>query len=231
MNANLKQTIKYLKTKRRVLFLTTSNRWIGDKEDAKSTLLAKHIQNLVGEDRITLLDATRLTIHVCEGNVSARKGNTCGAKAAVLKDSKKNPSRLHRCWANINNKDDELWRVSRALLRSDAIVFFGSVRWGQMNSIYQKVIERLTWLENRHSSFGEANVLAGIDAGLICTGHNWNEEAVIATQKHVLKFFGFNVPTELSWFWRYTRDSGDESRRSYKAAFAKFAEAFEIETP
>jgi multimeric flavodoxin WrbA len=230
MNANLNKTITSLKKKRHVLFITTSNRWIGDEEDTKSTLLAKRIQTMLGEDKITLLDATRLKIHPCEGNVSRRKGNNCGAKGAVLKDSRKNPSGLHRCWANINNKDDKLWRVSRALLRSDAVVFFGSVRWGQMNSIYQKVIERLTWLENRHSTFGEANVLAGISAGLICTGHNWNEEHVIATQKQVLKFFGFNVPTALSWFWRYTRDSGDESRQSYRDAFKVFAEEFDIET-
>ena len=229
MNSHLTKTLAVLKRKRKILFVVTSNRWSGDREDPKSTLLAKHIQKLVGKDKVTLLDATRLKIHTCEGNVSIRKGNTCGAKGAVLKDSKKNPSGLHRCWASINHKDDELWKVSQALLRADTIVFFGSVRWGQMNSIYQKLIERLTWLENRHSTFGQKNVLAGIDAGLICIGQNWNEENVLATQTQVLKFFGFKVPTELSWFWRYTRDSGDESRRSYQAAFAKFAEEFEIE--
>jgi multimeric flavodoxin WrbA len=228
MNNNISRTVSILKKKRKVLFITTSNRWSGEKEDAKSTLLAKHIAGLVGEKRVTIIDATRLNIYPCEGNVSARKGNYCGEQKAALKDASKNPSGNHRCWASINNKDDELWVVSKALLESDAVVFFGSVRWGQMNSVYQKLIERLTWLENRHATLGEGNLLEGIDAGLICTGHNWNGANVVKLQKQVLSFFGFRVQDALSWSWQFTKDSGDESQESYRAAFPKFAKEFGI---
>lgn len=49
---------------------------------------------------------------------------------ARLADPEKNPSGEHRCWASMNNPDDELWRISRELLQSDAVLFFGSVRLG-----------------------------------------------------------------------------------------------------
>lgn len=57
-----------------------------------------------------------------------------------------------------------------------------------MNSFYQKLIERLTWLENRHSSLGEENILQKIDAGLIAIGHNWNG-AVIHTEAGFIVFW------------------------------------------
>ena len=34
-------------------------------------------------------DASKLNIYQCEGNVSTSKGNSCGLKDAVLKDSEK----------------------------------------------------------------------------------------------------------------------------------------------
>ena len=98
-----------------------------------------------------------------------------------------------------------------------------------MNSIYQKLIERLTWIENRHSTFGESNLLKNIDAGLICIGHNWNGKNVIKIQKKVLNFFGFKTPKELFWNWQYTNDANEESQESYKKAFPKFIKDFEIE--
>ena len=41
--------VKHLKNKKKILFLTTSNRWEGDKEKPKSTLLAEHIKSEVGD--------------------------------------------------------------------------------------------------------------------------------------------------------------------------------------
>jgi multimeric flavodoxin WrbA len=52
----------------------------------------------------------------------------------------------------MNHKDDELWKISKPLFEADVVIFFSSIRWGQTNSYYQKIIERLTWLENRHST-------------------------------------------------------------------------------
>lgn len=228
MEKHLQKTITHLKTKNKILFLTTSNRWIpkdGLAEKAKSTELAEMMQSLLGQEKVTIIDVPELLIFPCEGNISSKDGNMCGIKASLLKDEKKNPSGLHRCWASINNPKDELWKISKALFESDCVIFFGSVRWGQMNSFYQKLIERLSWLENRHSTLGEKNVLAKIDAGIIATGHNWNGKNVIKTQKDVLKFYGFKVVPQLCWNWQFTTPE-DESNASYKKAITAFQKTF-----
>lgn len=227
MNEHMKSTIKLLQNKQHILFLTTSNRWRGEKNDIpKSTMLAQKIAEKVGTHKVEIIDVPSLLIYPCEGNVSTKGGNSCGLLDAVLKNAEKNPSGLHRCWASINNPDDELWKISKALFASDAVVFFGSVRWGQMNSFYQKLIERLTWIENRHSTLGETNEVANIAAGVIAIGQNWRGEDVVATQKQVLSYFGFQTPDELSWNWQYTTESSDESPESYKLAFKTFSQEF-----
>jgi len=219
--------INYLKDKEKVLLLTTSNRWEGDKEQPKSTQLAEFVKKEIGNN-VELIDVSKLTIHCCEGNVSKMDGNNCGVKDAALKDKEKNPSGNHRCWASINNKDDELWKVSKPLFEADAVVFFVSVRWGQANSIYQKLIERLNWIENRHTTLEEDNIIEGKEAGIVVIGQNWNGTAVLDTQKKVLDFYGFNVPDELSFSWQYTDDALDETQESYKKAPEAFAKAFDI---
>lgn len=223
--ARMLRTIEYLQQKSRILFLTTSNRWSGETQDLpKSTQLAYRMKDLL-DDRVTIIDVPALKIYPCEGNVSTKRGNSCGEKAALLQDPEKNPSGCHRCYASLNNPDDELWKISKILLASDAVVFFGSIRWGQMNAFYQKLIERLTWLENRHSTFGESNLLASIDAGLIAVGHNWHGADVVELQKQVHTFFGFQTPPELYWNWSFTT-SEDESNRSYQEAANAFRETF-----
>ncbi len=226
MNTQAANTLEYLQSRKQILFLTTSNRWSGEKggEQPKSTRLAYHWAGLLGQ-RATVIEVPKLNIYPCEGNVSTARGNSCGVQAAALPDADKNPSGVHRCWASINNPDDELWKVSKALLQSDCVIFFGSVRWGQMNSYYQKLIERLTWLENRHSTLGEENVLSTIDAGLIIIGHNWNGDQVLVTQKQVLSYFGFNVVDTLCWNWQYTSVE-DESNASYQQANQVFEDLF-----
>jgi multimeric flavodoxin WrbA len=217
----LKNTIKHLSKKDKVLLLTTSNRWEKSDDVPKSTKIARVIeQELIG--KCTLIDVSKLTIYDCEGNVSDAAGYHCGTKKSNLEDKEKNPSGCHRCWASINHKDDELWKISKELLQSNAVVFFGSVRWGQANGIYQKLIERLTWLESRHSTLQESNILKNIDAGVIFVGHNWNGKEVLETQKQVLKFFGFNVPNSLSWHWQFLNNPKEESLKSYKDAIPQF---------
>lgn len=217
--------IKYLKTKNKVLLITTSNRWKYSKDTPKSTLLALEIKKKLGNKAI-LIDVSKLKIYPCEGNVSTFEGNTCGVKNCVLKDNEKNPSGLHRCWASLNNKDDELWKVSKELFTSDAVIFFGSIRWGQMNAEYQKLIERLTWIENLHASLNEPNPLKNIDAGLIITGHNWNLWLVKLIQKKVLDFYGFKVKNKLCLTWQYTLNPYTEDLDSYKNANNKFKKDF-----
>lgn len=219
--------VQHLQTKDRVLFLTTSNRWSGEEggEMPKSTRLAHSLARLLGP-QVTVMDVSKLTLFPCEGNVSTERGNTCGTPDARLANTQKNPSGHHRCWASINNPTDELWKISAELLAADAVVFFGSVRWGQMNAVYQKLIERLTWLENRHSSLGEDNLLATIDAGIVVVGHNWRGKEVVEVQKDVLRFFGFQVPEVLSWNWQFSNNPEDESNTTYQEAAIAFQKTF-----
>jgi multimeric flavodoxin WrbA len=226
------ETIKFLEKKEKILFLTTSNRggWASKelKEEPKSTRLAKAIQSYLGKNKVTLIEIPELKIYTCEANVSHMKGNECGLKKASLDDKDKNPTGHHRCWRNINNPDDELWKVTKVLFESDTVLFFGSIRWGQMNAIYQNLIERLTWLENRHSTLNESNLLKDISCGIIAIGQNWNGKNVIDIQKNVLTFFGFDLKEELSWNWQYTENSNDESKESYKKSGNDFNKTFEL---
>jgi len=132
-----KKTIDYLRSKNKVLLLTTSNRWVKHKEDVpKSTQLALKIQELLGKEKVTLIDTTKLNIFPCEGNVSSNRefgGNHCGTAKSLLKNKEQNPSGYHRCWASVNEKNDELWKITKELFESDCIVFFASIRWGQAN--------------------------------------------------------------------------------------------------
>lgn len=230
---NLVKSVKFLEAKEKVLFLTTSNRggWAVKElnEEPKSTKLAKAIQSYLGKSKCSLIEVPDLKIYACEGNVSHDRGNDCGVLKAKLKDKDKNPSGQHRCWRNINNPDDELWKISKELFESDCVVFFGSIRWGQMNAQYQNLIERLTWLENRHSTLGETNILKNTSCGLIVTGQNWRGKEVVDVQKDVLSYFGFDVKDELCWNWQYTMNAKDETKESYKKSGKKFKDTFDID--
>ena len=176
--------IRHLESKNGILLLTTSTRFEGHPWDIpKTTQLALRIRDHLRKKRkrVTVIDVAKLRIHTCEGNISAKRGNDCGVLAAKLPDRAKNPTGQHRCWASINNADDQLYKVSRELFRSQAVVFFVSVRWGQANSVYQRLFERLSWIENRSSSLGEAPIrqLRKLEAGIVVFGHNWNDEAVL----------------------------------------------------
>jgi multimeric flavodoxin WrbA len=221
---SIKKTIDILKKKKKVLLLSCSNRYNWDKNDIdvpKSKMLAMYIKEQLG-DKSVLIDVTDLKILPCEGNVSRKDGNTCGVLKSKLDDKEKNPSGHHRCWANFNDKSDELWKISKELFESDAVIFFSSIRWGQANMYYQNLIERLNWLENRHTTLGESNIIENIETGFICVGQNWNGENVTETQKKVHEFYGFNPNSDLYWNWQYTKDETDETKESYKKAYDKF---------
>ena len=227
---NLKKLYNYLKKnqKKKILFLTTSNRWEGDKELPKSSIIADELIKKLGSDRIELINVAKLKIFPCEGNVSTKRGNTCGLKDAKLDDDKKNPTGHIRCWASLNNKSDEMYKVANAIFDADIIIFFGSIRWGKMNSIYGELVERLTWLENRHNTLGESNLLKNKEVGVIAVGHNWNGEEAVKLEKQVLGFFGFKTPDVLSFNWQWTKDKFDESKKGYLQEFGDFLKEFDF---
>lgn len=227
--SKLEETIDVLNSSKKILLLPCSNRYQFDDniDTPKSTILALTIQEVLG-DKSVLLDVPDLKIYPCEGNVSRKDGNSCGLKESVLKDKKKNPSGNHRCWASINMKDDELWKISKELFESDVVVFFSSIRWGQANMYYQKLIERLTWIENRHTTLGEKNIVENIQSGMITVGQNWNGQNVIDTQKKVHEFYGFKPNNKLYWSWQFTKDVNDETQISYKKSFNSFVDSFDM---
>lgn len=227
---NLKKLYKYLKGKKdkKILFLTTSNRWEGDKELPKSSIIADELIKKLGSDNVQLINVAKLKIYPCEGNVSTKRGNTCGLKEAKLDDKEKNPTGHIRCWASLNNKSDEMYKVANAIFDADIVIFFGSIRWGKMNSIYAELVERLTWLDNRHTTLGESNLLKDKEVGVIATGHNWNGEEAVKLERQVLGFFGFKTPDVLSFNWQWTKDKFDESKKGYLEDFGDFLRDFDF---
>ena len=222
---NLKKLYKYLKNSdKKVLFLTTSNRWEGQNELPKSSIIAKELASQLKS--VEIINVSKLKIFPCEGNVSNHEGNGCGIKQALLKDDKKNPDKFIRCWASINNPTDEMHKVANAINNADIIIFFGSIRWGKMNAIYTQLIERLTWLENRHTTLGESNLLKDKEAGVIAVGHNWNGKESVKLEKEVLSFFGFKTPDVLSFNWQFLSDANDENQSGYKKEYKSFMKDF-----
>ena len=227
---NLKKIYNYLKKQKnkKILFLTTSNRWEGDNELPKSSIIADELIKKLGSDNVQLINVAKLKIFPCEGNVSTKRGNTCGLKEAKLDDKEKNPTGHIRCWASLNNKSDEMYKVANAIFDADIVIFFGSIRWGKMNSIYGELVERLTWLDNRHTTLGESNLLKDKESGVIATGHNWNGEEAVKLEKQVLTFFGFKTPDVLSFNWQWTKDKNDESKKGYLEDFGDFLREFDF---
>ena len=228
--------IRYLEKRNDVLLLATSTRYRAHTWDIpKSTQLARRIHDHLErkKKRVTLLDVAKLKIHTCEGNISAKKGNNCGVLEAKLPDVSKNPTGHHRCWASINNPDDELYVVSRELFRSRVVVFFVSVRWGQANSVYQRLFERLSWIENRFTTLGQKPIpeLKRLEAGIVLFGQNWNDARVLETQRQNFIWFGWKTPPPLSFCWQYTENAEDESPESYRAAVEEFGALMRMEFP
>jgi hypothetical protein len=231
--ASYARLVERLASKNDILLLTTSNRYEKHVWDVpKTTQLARRIEADLKQrrKRVVVLDVASLRIHTCEGNISSARGNNCGVREAKLHDKRKNPTGHHRCWASVNNEDDELYKVSRELFRSQAVIFFVSVRWGQTNSVYQRLYERLSWIENRVTSLGEHPIpeLEKLEAGIVLFGHNWNDRQVLRTQKKNFEWFGWKTPDALSFNWQYTQDAEEESLESYCDAIEEFGKLVQV---
>jgi len=105
---------------------------------------------------------------------------------------------------------DDAYDRARALITDKEGNWPDNLEWG--------------WLENRHTCFGEENILKNICAGIIVIGHNWNGEKVLETQKKVLDFFGFKAEKKISWNWQFTKNQKDESNKTYIKAAKEFRE-------
>ena len=225
----LKNTIKELEKYKKVLLLTCSNRGeeVSKTQLPKSSILARVIHNNL--DNSTIIDVTKLKIYPCEGNVSRMEGNVCGIKEALLDDPEKNPSGYHRCWASVHNPDDELWKISKELFESDCVVFFASVRWGAANMFYQKLIERLNWINNRFIPYGEENIIKNISSGFIIVGQHEYGDDIAELQYNNHEYYGFNVNKELYWNWNAEDiEFDDETLQGYLDSYPEFFDEFKI---
>jgi len=225
----LKNTIKELEKYKKVLLLTCSNRGeeVSKTQLPKSSILARVIHNNL--DNSTIIDVTKLKIYPCEGNVSRMEGNVCGIKEALLDDPEKNPSGYHRCWASVHNPDDELWKISKELFESDCVVFFASVRWGAANMFYQKLIERLNWINNRFIPYGEENIIKDISSGFIIIGQHKYGDDIAELQYNNHEYYGFNVNEELYWNWNAEDiEFDDETLQGYLDSYPEFFDEFKI---
>lgn len=241
MKNQIKTFVQTLANKKynKILFLTCSSRSAfhskpdnegrSTGEVAKSTYFAYRVkqalENFDSQKQVTLLEIPNLKIYPCEGNVSSIQSKGCGVKQASLKDQFKNPSGYHRCWASINNPDDELWKVTKPLFESDIVVFYSSIRWGQTCSEHQKLIERLTWIENRSTQLGESSIKLP-EAGIVVVGQNYNGPEVFNNQKKVLNFFGFPINNSLCIQWQASQDENDESYESYIEGIDQWEQQF-----
>jgi multimeric flavodoxin WrbA len=219
---------------KKVVFVTTSSRspYVEEfGESPKSSQLAKSLAKaLINRNvNVEIIDGAKLKIHNCLGCVSEVHGNHCGVKEAKVKDEMKNPNGLLRCWASHDFEDDELWKISKSIYESQAVIFFGSQRWGSVNAIYQKIIERLDWMENMHTTLGERNSISEIHSGLILIGQNWRVQESLDLQKEVLGLFGFKQNENLYLGWQFTRDMSDENKGSYKDAPSAFGDSWNID--
>ncbi len=225
----LKETINELKKYKKVLLLTCSNRGeeVSKKQLPKSSIIAKVINE--NTENSTLIDVPKLNIYPCEGNVSRMEGNVCGVKDALLKDKEKNPSGYHRCWASLHNPDDELWKVSKELFESDCVIFFASVRWGSANMFYQKLIERLNWINNRFVPLGESNIIKNIASGFIIIGQHQYGDEIAQRQYDNHEYYGFNVNKKLYWNWNAENiEYDDETLQGYIESYHEFFQDFKI---
>jgi len=225
----LKNTIKELGKYKKVLLLTCSNRGeeVSKTQLPKSSILARVIHNNL--DNSTIIDVTKLKIYPCEGNVSRMEGNVCGIKEALLDDPEKNPSGYHRCWASVHNPDDELWKISKELFESDCVVFFASVRWGAANMFYQKLIERLNWINNRYIPYGEDNIIKNTTSGFIIIGQHKYGDDIAELQYNNHEYYGFDVNKELYWNWNAEDiEFDDETLQGYLDSYPEFFDEFKI---
>ena len=157
-------------------------------------------------------------------------GNICGVKEALLDDTEKNPSGYHRCWASIHNPDDELWKISRELFQSDCVVFFASVRWGAANMFYQKLIERLNWINNRYIPYGEKNIIKDISSGFIIIGQHKYGDDITQVQLNNHEYYGFKVNDKLYWHWNAENvEFDDETLEGYIESYPEFFKDFQIQ--
>ena len=123
-----------------------------------------------------------------------------------------------------------MWKISRELFESDCVVFFASVRWGAANMFYQKLIERLNWINNRYIPYGEKNIIKDISSGFIIVGQHQYGDDITKLQLNNHEYYGFKINDKLYWNWSAENiEYDDETLQGYIESYPEFFEDFKIE--
>lgn len=115
----------------------------------------------------------------------------------------------YRCWAHKLSHDephkfggaDQMGVVYDAYEWADCVVFGTSVRWESHSAILQKIIERMTTLQNRNVVYCEPNPLNKKRCGVVVTGHNSMAQKVAAHLLRVFEWLGFtdSIYNQIVW--------------------------------
>lgn len=120
----------------------------------------------------------------------------------------------YRCWANKLSHEkpseyggkDEMGVIYDALDWCDLVIWGTSVRWGSHSALMQKIIERMTNIENRVVVYGEENYVKGKKCGVVVTGNNYESDSVANHLAQQLGWFGFDTNPGRTFTWQKSQD-------------------------
>lgn len=124
----------------------------------------------------------------------------------------------YRCWAHKLSHDtpseyggkDQMGSLYDAYDWADIVIFGTSVRWESHSAILQKIIERMTTLQNRDVVYGERNPLQDKRCGVVVTGHNSMAQNVAAHLLRVFEWLGFTTNIFYQIVWQNTQNIHSE---------------------
>jgi len=121
------------------------------------------------QEEIRIIDVPKLVItHARQYQCAQRQPSNAGSHTEEQTENPPVPSLL----GLDQQQDDELYKITRVLFQSKVVVFF-VVRWGQANSVYQRLLERLSWIENVLPRWREALAeITKCEAGIVLFGQN-----------------------------------------------------------
>lgn len=162
--------------------------------------VAKHLFEQNGCS-VNVLDASKLHIVNNLSCYSSGKFNCASYDAGK-----------YRCWAHKLSHEnpseyggkDQMGILYDAYDWADIVVFATSTRWESHSAILQKIIERMTTLQNRHTVYHEMNPLQGKRCGVIVTGHNAKSQNVASHLLEVFQWLGFDTRFYYQIVWQKT---------------------------
>jgi len=124
----------------------------------------------------------------------------------------------YRCWAHKLSHDtpseyggkDQMGVLYDAYDWADIVIFGTSVRWESHSAILQKIIERMTTLQNRNVVYGERNPLQNKRCGVIVTGHNSMAQKVAAHLLRAFEWLGFTTDIFYQVVWQNSQNIHSE---------------------